>query len=428
MVSRPPPRPLGAILRVITPATRAGTLKLTAGMCVVGSAPDCDLCIPDATVSRHHAEVELSREGVRIRDLGSRNGTFYLGHRFESMVLGLGVQVKLGSAELAVDADVDALESDLVHPDTTFRGIIGASLAMRKLFTVLSRLDGALVNVLVVGASGVGKELIAHAIHQGSAVSDGPMTVVNCGAFPRELVASELFGHKRGAFSGAIEARKGAFESAEGGTLFLDEIGELPLDVQPMLLRALESGEIRAVGDDTNKHVKVRIIAASNRDLEEEVRAGRFRSDLYYRLAVVTLRVPPLRERPEDVRPLAHAFAQAAGLAGLPSELVEQLVARTWPGNVRELRNAVQSYAAIGRLPGSANATDAKLEQALAESIDVHRMYAEQKDDLAERFTKLYLQALMRHANGHQTVAAQMAGLDRSYLGKLLARYGINKP
>ncbi len=427
MVSRPPPRPLGAILRVITPATRT-TLKLTAGTCVIGSAPDCDLCIPDATVSRRHAEVELSPEGVRIRDLGSRNGTFYLGHRFESMVLGLGVHVKLGSAEIAVDVDVGALESDLVHPDTTFRGIIGASLAMRKLFTVLTRLDGALVNVLVIGDSGVGKELIAHAIHQGSAVSDGPMTVVNCGALPRELVASELFGHKRGAFSGAVEARKGAFESADGGTLFLDEIGELPLEVQPMLLRALESGEIRPIGDDTTKHVKVRVLAATNRDLEEEVGAGRFRGDLYYRLAVVTLRVPALRERPEDVRPLAQAFAQAAGLAALPPELVEQLVARVWPGNVRELRNAVQSYAAIGRLPGSAATVDATLERALAESIDVHRTYAEQKDDLAERFTKLYLQALMRHTNGHQTMAARMAGLDRSYLGKLLARYEINKP
>ncbi|MEO8800823.1 MAG: sigma 54-interacting transcriptional regulator [Polyangiaceae bacterium] len=428
MISRPPPRPLGAILRVITPATRAGTLKLTAGTCVVGSAPDCDLCIPDVTVSRHHVEVELSPEGIRIRDLGSKNGSFYLGHRFESMVLGLGAHVKLGSAEVAVDADVVGLEPDLVHPDTTFRGIIGASLAMRKLFTVLARLDGSLVNVLVTGDSGVGKELIAHAIHQGSAVSAGPMIVVNCGAFPRELVASELFGHKRGAFSGAFEARKGAFDSADGGTLFLDEIGELPLDVQPMLLRALESGEIRPVGGDTNKHVKVRIVAATNRALEEDVRAGRFRSDLYYRLAVVTLRVAPLRERPEDLRPLANAFAQAAGLASLPAELVEQLVARPWPGNVRELRNAVQSYAAIGRLPGPGTATEAKLEQALAESIDVTRMYAEQKEALGERFTKLYLEALMRHTNGHQTAAAQMAGLDRSYLGKLLARYGLNKP
>ena len=428
MISRPPPRPLGAVLRVITPATRATTLKLTAGTCVIGSAPDCDLCIPDVTVSRRHAEVELTPEGVRIRDLGSRNGSFYLGHRFESMVLGLGVHVKLGSAEIAIDADIGGLESDLVHPDTVFRGIIGASVAMRKLFTVLARLDGSLVNVLVTGDSGVGKELVAHAIHQGSAVSDGPMVVVNCGAFPRELIASELFGHKRGAFSGAVEARKGAFDSADGGTLFLDEIGELPLDVQPMLLRALESGEIRPVGGDTNKHVKVRIVAATNRDLEEEVRAGRFRGDLYYRLAVVTLRVAPLRERPEDVRPLANAFAQASGLTTLPAELVEQLVGRPWPGNVRELRNAVQSFAAIGRLPGTGNAIEAKLDQAIAESIDVTRMYADQKEDLGERFTKLYLQALMRHTNGHQTVAAQMAGLDRSYLGKLLARYGINKP
>ncbi len=427
MISRPPPRPLGAVLRVISPATKAGTLRLASGTCTIGSAPTCDLCIPDATVSRAHAEVELVHEGVSIRDLGSRNGSFYLGHRFERMVLGLGVHIRFGSAEIAVDADTEDLGSDIVHPDTTFRGIIGASLAMRKLFTLLSRLDGSLVNVLVTGDSGVGKELIAHAIHQGSQVSGGPMGVINCGAFPRELVASELFGHKRGAFTGAMEARKGAFESADGGTLFLDEIGELPLDVQPMMLRVLESGEVRPVGGDTNRQVRVRVIAATNRDLEEEVRAGRFRSDLYYRLAVVTLRVPPLRERTEDIRPLAEALAIAAGLPALPPELIEQLVARPWPGNVRELRNAIQSYAAIGRVPGLTNPTEAKLEQAMTEAIDVRRMYAEQKDDLGERFTRLYLQALMTHTRGHQTVAAQMAGLDRSYLGKLLARYGLNK-
>src|SRR5262249_27269355 len=232
-----------------------------------------------------------------------------------------------------------------------YRGMIGASLAMRRLFGALARLEGSLVTVLITGESGVGKELVARALHEGSSVASGPLVTVNCGAIAPDLVASELFGHRRGAFTGASDARRGAFESADGGTLFLDEIGELPLDVQPMLLRALESGEVRAVGADRSTMVRVRVIAATHRDLRTEVRASRFREDLYYRIAVVELAVPPLRDRIEDVEDLANRFADAAGIGALAPEVIGRLRARRWPGNVRELRNVVQAFAALGRLP-----------------------------------------------------------------------------
>jgi transcriptional regulator with GAF, ATPase, and Fis domain len=300
---------------------------------------------------------------------------------------------------------------------------------MRQLFAKLQRLEGSLVNVLVQGESGVGKELIARALHQGSLLRDAPLVVVNCGAFAKELVASELFGHKRGAFTGAVEHRKGAFERADGGTLFLDEVGELPLDVQPMLLRALELGEIQAVGDDQPKRVKVRAIAATNRSLQTEARAGRFREDLFFRLAVVTLTVPPLRERADDVPLLASRFAQAEGVLELPAELTTELAQRALPGNVRELKNAVLAYLALGDLPEGSTPlrADDDLDAAIRRSLTLDRAYAEQKDELANRFTRLYLEALLRRVGGNQTEAAKLANLDRGYLGRLVAKHGLGK-
>jgi transcriptional regulator with GAF, ATPase, and Fis domain len=251
--------------------------------------------------------------------------------------------------------------------------------------------------------------------------------VVNCGAIAPDLVASELFGHRRGAFTGASDTRKGAFESADGGTLFLDEIGELPLDVQPMLLRALESGEVRPVGADRSMHVRVRVVAATNRDLRSEVAAGRFREDLYYRVAVVELGVPPLRDRIDDVEDLANRFAEAVGLGPLPPEVIGRLRARRWPGNVRELRNVVQAYAALGRLPADPSAPDASAGDSLERMIDVTRPYADQKDELVEQFTRAYLVRLMQHTGGNQSAAARLSGLDRSWLWRLLIKHGIAK-
>ncbi|RYE91816.1 MAG: sigma-54-dependent Fis family transcriptional regulator, partial [Myxococcales bacterium] len=234
----------------------------------------------------------------------------------------------------------------------------------------------------------------------------------------------ELFGHRKGAFTGAIDHRKGAFEQADGGTLFLDEIGELPLDMQPVLLRVLESRELRPVGAQESRRVSVRIVAATNLDLEQQVRAGRFREDLYYRLAVVRLRVPPLRERPEDIEPLARRFAQQAGLGDVPASVLDHWKLRDWPGNARQLRNSVQSYAALGAVLDAPLQAPASSD-AVPASVDLQRPYADQKQELTDRFTRAYLEGLLKECNGNRTAAARRAGLDRAYLVRLLGKYGL---
>ena len=420
------PRPLGAVVRVLDARARPASFRLGSGQCVIGAGAGCDIVVDESTVSRKHVELELVPEGMRVTDLGSRNGTFYLGQRVEKITLSLGARIKVGAATVALDADTKSLESAAVYVDDDYRGIVGASVVMRRLFTMLARLEGSLVGVLVTGESGVGKELIAQALHEGSSVASGPSVVVNCGAIPRDLVASELFGHKRGSFTGAVDNRKGAFEQADGGTIFLDEIGELPLDIQPVLLRVLETGEVRPVGGDA-RHVKVRVVAATNRDLAEEVKAGRFREDLFYRLAVVQIVVPPLRDRVEDIAPLARRFAKAVGASDLPDDVVEQMKARSYPGNVRELRNVVQAWAALGALPEPTRMKQSQLEQALADLVDVSVVYGDQKEHVVDVFTKVYLQALLAHTGGNQTQAAKLAGLDRSYLGRLATKYGLGK-
>jgi DNA-binding NtrC family response regulator len=425
MARRPPP-PLGVVLRITGAPASATELRLERGRCVVGAGESADLILDDKAVSRTHVELTLVPEGVAVRDLGSRNGTFYLGQRVERMVLSPGSRITIGSAEIAIDADVAAI-GDGGADNNAYGGLLGDSAPMRRLFAILRRLEGALVNVLVQGESGVGKELIARAIHEGSQLSDGPLLVVNGGAIGKELVLSELFGHKKGAFTGATDARIGAFEAAHGGTLFLDEVGELPLEVQPVLLRALESGEIKPLGGNDTKTVKVRIVAATNRDLKEEVSEGRFREDLYYRLAVVTLKVPPLRDRLDDVPLLAAAFANQAGAGDLPREVVQQLTARRWPGNARELKNAVLAHLAIGTLPDSDVAPAGLIEMALRQSVDTDVSYQDQKEAFLALFSRVYFEALLERAGGNQSEAARIGGIERSYLRKLLEKYGVNR-
>lgn len=419
-------RPLGAILRVIGATSTPRELRLGQGSCIVGADASCALVVTNPNVSRQHVELGIVPEGVTVRDLKSRNGTFYLQQRVQQITLTLGSRIHLGPVELAIDPDVDDLSVVAEVEGDSYRGILGGASNMRRLFGMLLRLEGSLVNVLVTGESGTGKELVARALHDGSSVAEAPFVTVNCGAIAKELVTSELFGHRKGAFSGAHEARRGAFDSANGGTLFLDEIGELPLEVQPALLRALESGEIRPVGADQAKTVRVRVVAATNRDLRSEVQAGRFREDLFYRLAVVELAIPPLRERVQDIDALSAAFATAARSPSLPPEVVANLRSRRWPGNVRELRNVVQAYVALGVLPREGPASVA--DEGLASFVDVSRPYADLKDDLTDRFTRLYLEALMKSTGGNQSAAARVSGLDRTWLWRLLTKHGMAKP
>jgi two-component system, NtrC family, nitrogen regulation response regulator GlnG len=423
-------RPLGALLRITGVPAFPAERALGEEPCVVGAGKTADVILDDAAVSRSHVELTLVPEGVAVRDLGSRNGTFYLGQRVEKIVLTLGSRLRVGAAEIAIEPDLASLAATGEDaPLPGYRGLVGASPAMRRIFAALARLEGSLVNVLVEGESGVGKELVARALHEGSRVSSGPLVVVNCGALGRELVLSELFGHKKGSFTGASETRRGAFEAAHGGTLFLDEIGELPLDVQPVLLRALESGEIKPLGENEPRRVKARVIAATNRDLLAEARAGRFREDLFYRLAVVRLTVPPLRDRPEDVALLAQRFAANAGLGALPPEVVAVFQQHAFPGNARELRNAVEAYVALGSLPEASPTADGDaLEEALRAMIDPSASYQEQKDAFVNRFARAYLTMLLARTGGNQSEAARVSGVERSYLGKLLVKHGVQKP
>jgi len=414
------------VLRVIGATATPAVRRLADGRIIVGAGSMCDIIIGEPTVSRQHAALTVVADGVEVEDLGSRNGTFYMGQRISKLTLTIGSKIRFGAVEVFLDADRKALEDAALYAGDEYRGIVGTTIAMRRLFSTLVRLEGSLVPVLVTGESGVGKELVARALHECSRVGNGPLVTLNCGALPRDLIGSELFGHRRGAFTGAHEARKGAFERANGGTLFLDELGELPIEVQPILLRTLETGEISVVGGDVQR-VRVRVVAATNRNLAEEVAAGRFRQDLYFRLAVVTLEVPPLRERAEDIEPLALRLAEALGLFPLAADVLDELKSRAFPGNVRELRNALQAYGAIGVLPPVQPPRAGAFEASLADVVDVGRDYASQKDALVDRFTRVYLQSLLAHTEGNQTRAAQLAGLDRGYLGRLLFKHGLAK-
>ncbi len=417
--------PLPVRVRIVGAST--APLRIEEGTATLGAGSTCDLVVDDPAVSRRHVELELVPEGVLVRDLGSRNGTFYLGHRVERIVLAPGNMIRLGAQTIAIELEPDVVAQGEPLRLAGFRGLVGASDVMQRLFGMVARLDGSMVPVLLQGETGAGKELVARALHEGSRVAEGPFVPVNCGAISQNLVASTLFGHKKGAFTGATETRLGAFGAAAGGTLLLDEIGELPLEVQPALLRALERGEVSAVGEDVPRRVEVRVIAATNRDLTAEIAAGRFREDLFYRLAVVRLRVPPLRERPADIALLASLFAREEGVAGLPNELLDELGRRSFPGNVRELRNTVRAFVALGGLDDAVTApapAPAGLDAALATSVRLDTPFLEQREGIAARFTELYVERLLAETGGNQTLAAKMAGLDRTYLGRLLAKLG----
>jgi transcriptional regulator with GAF, ATPase, and Fis domain len=417
---------LAVVVRVLDDGAHPREYALTSGVCRIGAGRDADIIIQDASVSRLHAELSLAPEGVVVHDLGSRNGTYYLGQRLERMVLSLGSRIQLGRATVALEPNRERLAQNLSTAFTSYGELVGTSPPMRRLFGLLHRLEGSLVSVLVQGESGTGKELVARALHAFSLVQSGPFVAVNCGALDRTLARSELFGHKRGAFTGASEAHVGAFEAASGGTLFLDEVGELPLEVQPLLLRALELSVITRVGENTERPVKVRVVAATNRDLAKEVEAGRFRQDLWYRLRVVGLDVPPLRD-PDDIEILARSLAGREGI-DLTPEVLRELRARPWPGNGRELRNALRAYSAIGTLgdlPGTPERD--RLDAAFQSFIDLDRPYAEQKEVILTRFLRVYLKSLLDRTGGNQSEAARISGLTRSYLNKVLGQ-GSGEP
>jgi DNA-binding NtrC family response regulator len=401
----------------------------------VGADPSCDLSLRDRGVSRQHAEFRLRDGRVWVRDLGSRNGTTLSGVRVTEAELQIGAVVTLGETPLALYPRWHVREVD---PSTAqhFGDVYGSSLAMRQVFAILERVAGSNATVLIEGESGTGKELVARSLHHASGRARQPYVVFDCTTVTKELAESELFGHTRGAFSGAIAERDGAFRQADGGTIFLDELGELPLDLQPKLLRVLESGEVRRVGEHQHRKVDVRIVAATHRDLHAEARRGRFRSDLLYRLSVVRVQLPPLRARPEDIAVLAERLlaGQLSEGSRIEGRNLERLMCYSWPGNVRELRNVLTRAVALApRREGRVTfddlvfnlASDATSPTTLGycfPGVDGHLPYKEAKQRLLSQFDDEYVQALLRRHDGNITQAAQAAELSRKHVYALLRR------
>lgn len=316
---------------------------------LVGADPACELQLLDRTVSRKHAEVRCERDLVIVKDLGSTNGTFYHDARVKEVSVPLGGEVSFGKTRVKIVPEEMVVQAR-PHVSDRLGPLIGNDVRMREIYTLIEDIAQSEVTVVIEGETGTGKELVAQAIHENSGRRQAQMKVFDCSNQPKALIESALFGHVKGAFTGATAPRAGAFEQADRGTIFLDELGEFGLDVQPKLLRVLESREIQKVGGDDYEPVDVRVIAATNRNLRNEVRAGNFREDLYYRLAVVKLQLPALRDRLDDLPILTeHFIEQSGGHFTVDPRSYAQLRHYSWPGNVRELKNVVDRASALSR-------------------------------------------------------------------------------
>jgi DNA-binding NtrC family response regulator len=408
----------------------------------VGTDATLGLVLTDPTVSKKHLLISVTDGRIVVKDLGSRNGSFFGGAKITELELPIGALLRLGETELTVQLRWYLRE---VPASTArqFGELLGESVAMREVFSILERASYSDAAVLIEGESGTGKELAARSVHYASEYAKGPYVVFDCGAVPSELAESELFGHKRGAFSGATSDRMGAFQQADGGTLCLDEIGELPPDLQPKLLRVLETGEIKAVGADTIRKVKVRVVAATNRDLLAESRRGNFRSDLFYRLEVLRVRMPPLRQRPEDVPGLIAKLLQGKLPEGdrIAGTNLRKLVGYGWPGNVRELRNALVRAVTLAQLPGAPRTPFEKLVFNLGPAskspltigaeypgIGSNVPFKEAKAQILQSFEQHYLSSLLDRHKGNITKAAAAAGLSRKHLYELMRKIDLFSP
>jgi transcriptional regulator with GAF, ATPase, and Fis domain len=395
---------------------------------LLGQGPACELLLADAEVSRRHAALERDGARLRITDLDSTNGTFVDGVAVVEAFLRGDEIVRVGSTALRVERAHGTVAP--APPGDRFGRVIGESPEMRALYPLFERLAAATVPLIIEGETGTGKEVLAEAIHEASPRAAGPFVVFDCTAVPANLVESELFGHERGAFTGAIQARRGVFEQAQGGTLLIDEIGDLELALQPKLLRVIERSEIRRVGADRPSRVDVRVLAATRRDLDHAVQEGRFRDDLFHRLAVGRVELPPLRRRRGDVVVLARHFWRELG--GNPDRLTGELLQRwedtAWPGNVRQLRNAVARQIALGDLPSipppdddpstsqrgasmPAPAADDFMAQVIGEKLPLPLARLR----VVEEFERRYIATVLAEHGGNVVHAAKASGIARRY-------------
>ena len=440
----------------------------------LGAMDDNDLVVEDDTVSRYHCRIYQDENSYLLQDLDSTNGTFINRVRIKEAYLKPGCTVTIGKTDIkfhSLDERVEILPSNR----EAFGDIVGKSVRMREIFGILEKIAPAGVTVVIEGETGTGKEVVARTIHQTSKRAKGPFVVFDCGAVPENLIESELFGHEKGSFTGAIMARQGLFEMAQGGTIFLDELGELNLDLQPKLLRALEQREIRRVGANKRIKIDVRVIAATNRNLEEEVREGRFREDLFYRLSVVRLVLPPMRERREDIPLLVKHFLRNSSfnrddsrvrIKGISRDALDCLMNYNWPGNVRELVNVIEracSFAeteyiqpedlpehisgigiisrrmsadnetekqdgvATGNLPAGVplglGTTDAGMT---VMPLGLSKTFKEAKEEWVSTFERDYIMNLLRRNESNISHAAKEAEIDRKYFRKLMKKYQLD--
>jgi len=415
-----------ATLTVVKGPETGKSARTTSPSFVIGSGPNADLLVADPSVSREHLVLSLEPSGIRLRDR-SKNGTKIGGVRIVEALVTSDTVLTLGGASVALQIEASTLVLPLSE-QSTFGDAFGAAPVMRHLFSLLEEAARSDISVLLEGESGVGKDVLARAIHKTSLRKEGPFIVVDCGTMPPNLIESELFGHARGSFTGATDDRRGLFEEADGGTLFLDEIGELPLDMQPKLLRALETKEIRPVGGKKTKKADVRVVSATNKKLAEGSKRGSFREDLYYRLAVARVTVPPLRDRPEDVLPLATRFLRTTTgdpNAQIPADLGSMLAEYSWPGNVRELRNVIERHVALGDT-AIALLVDEKKVRSAGDREDLSAFpYHEARRLVLERFERDYIPGVLARTNGVVARAAEHAQIARPSFYRLLERLRI---
>jgi DNA-binding NtrC family response regulator len=421
-----PGRLAGLRFIVVAGPDKGRSVLCDAARVTVGTETGNDLVLTDPTVSRKHCELTSTAAGFLLRDLRSTNGLRLGGCRVESVYIRPGTTLRLGNSVLSFEAHPEA------EMATRAGRPLGRSAAMRQIFSMLARVSLYDATVLLEGETGTGKSLLARTIHKASPRAREPFIVVDCGAIPPSLIESELFGHERGAFTGAHATHIGSFESARGGTLFLDEIGELPLDMQPKLLRAIEDRVIKRIGSSESIRLDLRLVAATNRDLGDAVKEGTFRSDLFYRLNTVSVRVPPLRDRPEDIPLLATYFYQESTgdpEATLPDVLVEDLVKHQWPGNARELRSAVERLVVLGdawpQTAGPHTPPLSDTQKIMDGDPEALLSFREAKERAIGQWEQEYVGKLLRRTGGNLSQAAREVRMDRNYLRDLVRRRGL---
>ncbi len=429
---------------VVEEGPEKGTrLDIASERVTIGRSVICDVALTDEAVSGTHCEIIASEQGFLLRDLGSTNGTWMAGVRVREAWLEPGMPLRVGRTVIRFEHGSGSIEIDLSRREQ-FYDLVGHGVRMREIFAVLEKVAASDLTVLVRGETGTGKELVARAIHRASKRAQRPLVVQDCSAIPANLIESILFGHERGSFTGAADRRRGCFEVADGGTLFLDEIGELDLTLQPKLLRVLETREVQRVGGTRMIPVDVRVIAATNRDLRQMVNDGTFREDLYYRLSVVQVDLPSLRERPEDIPTLVQKFLEEATKRGAQGESVHYTISDDamtklqqypWPGNVRELKNTIERAVSLADgtelgmhdlLPASQKTPPLFLPGGTAEQfVDSETPFKEAKQRVVDAFEAQYLKALLDRHGDNVSRSARAAGLTRYHLRELAKRYGL---